>query len=306
MVDVWIVFQKMFVLLVMMAVGFVAGKRKVMTEQCNHCLSTLINKVTMPCMVLQAAVSSERTLENREVLLLTGLYFLAFALTIVLAKLFRLALHAQTGDGGVYEMLMIFPNGSFIGIPVGLTIFGSAAVFGISLLNLPFFVVLYCYGVSLIQGVPLRSVNLKQIFSPLMLASMLGLALYLGNVKLPAVALECMQTIGQFTTPGAIMLIGATLAGAPLKGAARNWRLYLVALGKLVVVPVAVRLVLGLFVKNPVLLGLVTLTSAMPTASFVSLFAAEYEKDATLAAEGVFLTTVLSVVTIPLMVMLLL
>lgn len=217
MVDVGIVFQKMLVLLLMMSVGFAAGKTGIMTQQGNHCLSVLINKVTMPCMLLHASVCGERVLENGDVLLLTGLYFAGFALMIVLARLYRLALHPAREDSGVYELLMIFPNSAFIGIPVAAAIYGSTAVFGISLLNLPFYVALYCYGVSLIQGVPIGTVDLKQIFSPLMITSILGLALYLCNIRLPDLLAEPMQTIGQISTPGAMMLIGSTLADVPLK-----------------------------------------------------------------------------------------
>ena len=64
MADVGILFQKMLVLLLlMMSVGFLAGKTGVMTQQGNHCLSVLINKVTMPCMLLHASVSGERVRE---------------------------------------------------------------------------------------------------------------------------------------------------------------------------------------------------------------------------------------------------
>ena len=207
MADVGILFQKMLVLLLlMMSVGFLAGKTGVMTQQGNHCLSVLINKVTMPCMLLHASVSGERVLGNGDVLLLTGLYFAGFALLIALARLYRLALHPAREDGGVYELLMIFPNSAFIGIPVAAAIYGSTAVFGISLLNLPFYVALYCYGVSLIQGVPMGKVDLKQIFSPLMITSILGLALYLCNIRLPDLLAEPMQTIGQISTPGAMAL----------------------------------------------------------------------------------------------------
>ena len=88
MADVGIVFQKMLVLLLMMSVGFAAGKLGVMTQQGNHCLSVLINKVTMPCLLLHASVSGERVLGNGDVLLLTGLYFAGFELLIALARLY--------------------------------------------------------------------------------------------------------------------------------------------------------------------------------------------------------------------------
>ena len=84
----------------------------------------------------------------------------------------------------------------------------------------------------------------------------------------------------------------------PVKGILRNWRLPALTVVKLVIAPVIARPLLGLFVR--------TLTVAMPSGSISSLLAAQYEKDEDLAAEAIFLTTICSVVTIPLMVMLLL
>ncbi len=92
----------------------------------------------------------------------------------------------------------------------------------------------------------------------------------------------------------------------PVKGILRNWRLPALTVVKLVIAPVIERLLLGLFVRNAEMLGIVTLTVAMPSGSISSLLAAQYEKDEDLAAEAIFLTTICSVATIPLMVMLLL
>lgn len=306
MVDVGIVFQKMLMLLVMMSIGFLAGKTRVMSVEGNHMLSLLINKITMPCLVVYSSVCNAHSMSNRELLILLGIYFVSFALMIVVARLFRLLISPERGHAGIYELLLIFPNSAFIGIPVASAIYGESAVFYLSMYNLPFYVALYCYGVNLIQDTPVRKIDFHQMLSPLMIASLLGVVLYLCDVRLPALLTEPMQSVGQISTPGAMMLVGSTLSTVPVKGILRNWRLPALTVVKLVIAPVIARPLLGLFVRNAEMLGIVTLTVAMPSGSISSLLAAQYEKDEDLAAEAIFLTTICSVVTIPLMVMLLL
>lgn len=245
-------------------------------------------------------------MSNRELLILLGIYFVSFALMIVVARLFRLLISPERGHAGIYELLLIFPNSAFIGIPVASAIYGESAVFYLSMYNLPFYAALYCYGVKLVQDTPVREIDFHQMLSPLMIASLLGVVLYLCDVRRPALLTEPMQSVGQISTPGAMMLVGSTLSTVPVKGILRNWRLPALTVVKLVIAPVIARPLLGLFVRNAEMLGIVTLTVAMPSGSISSLLAAQYEKDEDLAAEAIFLTTICSVATIPLMVMLLL
>ena len=97
MVDVGIVFQKMLMLLVMMSIGFLAGKTRVMSVESNHMLSLLINKITMPCLVVYSSVCNAHSMSNRELLILLGIYFVSFALMIVAARLFRLLISPERG-----------------------------------------------------------------------------------------------------------------------------------------------------------------------------------------------------------------
>ena len=269
-------------------------------------LSVLINNVTMPCTLLYAAICGEHTMANSEVAAMLGIFFLGFAVMVAVARVLRLLLRPAREEGGVYELLMIFPNSAYIGMPVASAIFGSIAAFCLSMYNLPFYLILYCYGVSLLQGVPMKKIEWKKVLSPVLIASVLGVVLYLCNIKLPALITEPMQAIGQISTPGAMMLVGSTLSSVPAKGILRNWRLLLMTVGKLILMPVVTHLIFRCFVSNELLLGIVTLAAAMSTASVTSLLAAEYRTGEELAASGVFLTTICSGLTIPLMVMLLL
>ena len=106
MVDVGIVFQKMLMLLVMMSIGFLAGKTRVMSVESNHMLSLLINKITMPCLVVYSSVCNAHSMSNRELLILLGIYFVSFVLMIVVARLFRLLVSPERGHAGIYELLL--------------------------------------------------------------------------------------------------------------------------------------------------------------------------------------------------------
>ena len=306
MVDVGMLFQKMLIMVLMMAVGFVAGKAKVMTEESNHSLSVIINKITMPCMVLYSALNNEHALSNAQVMELVVLALGSYVVLILLSKLFTLIVRPEKGHRGLYEFILIFANQGFIGIPVISAVYGTDAVFYLSIFIIVFFLVLYSYGTCLVQEIPMKNVDFRQMLSPMMIASVLGLVLYLCNVRLPQILTDTIGSLSQVSTPGAMLMTGAALTAIPLKGLFRNGRLFLASAAKLLLVPIALNLVFRLFIKDEMMLGIVTLASAMPVASNLSLLAAQYGKDEDLAASAVFITTVLSVVTIPLVAMLLL
>ena len=306
MVDVGMLFQKMLIMVLMMAVGFVAGKAKVMTEESNHSLSVIINKITMPCMVLYSALNNEHALSNAQVMELVVLALASYVVLILLSKLFTLIVRPEKGRRGLYEFILIFANQGFIGIPVISAVYGTDAVFYLSIFIIVFFLVLYSYGTCLVQEIPMKNVDFRQMLSPMMIASVLGLVLYLCNVRLPQILTDTIGSLSQVSTPGAMLMTGAALTAIPLKGLFRNGRLFLASAAKLLLVPIALNLVFRLFIKDEMMLGIVTLASAMPVASNLSLLAAQYGKDEDLAASAVFITTVLSVVTIPLVAMLLL
>ena len=306
MLDIGLLFQKMMMLLLMMCVGFLAGKTRIMTNESNHSLSVLINKITTPCMVLYSAVCNEHALSNKQVLGLVGIAIGSYVLLMLLAKVVVAILRPKKADRGLYEFVMIFSNLGFIGIPVISALYGTSAVFYISIFIMVFFFVLYTYGTCLIQEIPLKNANLRQMLSPMMVSSALSLVLYLCNVRLPVLVTDAMNSISQICTPGAMLLIGSTLAGIPLKGLFSNWRLFVIVAAKLFLAPIATNLVFRFIIHDELILGVVTLVAAMPVASNMSLLAAQYGKDEEFAAIVIFLTTVCSVLTIPLVAMLLL
>ena len=135
---------------------------------------------------------------------------------------------------------------------------------------------------------------------------MISLIIAFTGFRAPFVFTEAIRLACGINTPCAMLVIGATLAQIPVKNVFIKWQLYPVALLKTIVVPVVTWLIFKRFVSESMLLGVLVVLSGMPIAAAVPMVAVEYGGDESAASSGVFITTLLSAVTIPLIVYLLL
>jgi predicted permease len=122
----------------------------------------------------------------------------------------------------------------------------------------------------------------------------------------PAILKNTIDLVGGMTTPAAMLILGSTLACIPIKEVFSEIRIYFIAIVKLLIIPVVTWLILRLFVTDHLMLGVLVTLSAMPTATNATLLSMEYDGNEKLASKGVFLTTLLSVLTIPLLLIFLL
>ena len=122
------------------------------------------------------------------------------------------------------------------------------------------------------------------------------------RVPVPAAIEQSVASIGDMVVPCAMLIIGSSMAHMDIRQALGQWKVYVFSLIRLLVLPVIVWAVLGLFVKDPVMLGIATVISAMPVGSTATMFAVEFNGNERLASWSVFVSTIMSVVTIPLMV----
>ncbi|MCW5336067.1 AEC family transporter, partial [Pseudomonas aeruginosa] len=104
------------------------------------------------------------------------------------------------------------------------------------------------------------------------------------------------------TTPLAMLLMGATLAAMNVKEIFNDWRVYPYAVIKQLGLPLLMWPLLKWVIKDPFILGITFLLAAMPVANMSVLFATEYHRDEKLAAKNVFITTLLSIITVPMVI----
>lgn len=295
----------MLVLFGTIAVGYLAGKLRIVGPDFNRSLSGVIINFCASSLIINSVIGSERVLSNSQVLALTLIALLSYALLILLAQVLPRLLKVKKADWGVWRFMTIFGNVGFMGFPVVQAIYGPEAVFFAAIFQIPFNLLCFTYGARLIAGPKMGPIRPKQFFTPMVIATALAYVLYLVGWQAPQVLVDFTGFVGSITSPGAMIILGVSLASVPLKSLFTEWRVYVLSALKLLILPVAVFFALKGVVTNELMLGITVIIMAMPVATNTTMLCAQYDGDSVTAAKGVFLSTLLSVGTIPLLMWLL-
>jgi len=293
-------FTRMIVLFATMGIGYTITKLGLMDTAFNQKLTKIVLNVTMPMMFLSSVINVEHVLTNHDVLVLTLVAAGCYAFLILVSLLLPTLLHVSSRDGGTYRFMYIFSNIGFMGYPVVQSIFGSDANFYVTIFVLFFNLLVFTIGVTLIRGGQEKLRFSWAMFrKPAIVAALASYLLYLLNLHLPPVVADIVSYTGDLTSPLSMLILGCSLAFIPLGPMFRNAKLYLTLALKMIATPLLVYFMLHRFVHNELLLGVVVTMLSMPVATNSTMFALEYGGDEQLASSGVFVSTILSIFSIP-------
>ena len=299
-----VVINQMLQLFLILGLGYFLNKIKLFDTAINQKLNLLILNVTTPAMIL-ASVSSNNQSSNTGVVLKVLLVAIAIfvilpILSFILVKIMRVPKHQE----GIYMFMTVFSNIGFMGFPVIKSIFGSQAVFYTAIFNMVFSLLVFTLGIFLINyGTENKAdFNIKTLLSPGIVSSFGAIVIYFLKIPIPSVLGSTLNSVGNITTPIAMMLIGSTLANIDIKEVFTEFRIYPYTLVRQILIPAVFYPILKFFISNPLILGVTLIVLAMPVGNSAVQFATKYDADIDLAAKSVFITTLISVFTIPLIV----
>ena len=296
--------HQMLILLAMMAVGYGAFRLKFFNEEGQHQFSTVIVKISNPLLLISSALGEK----NEKIYEMAGqdlfLAVLYYAVLIVISLLFALVLRKRPKqDLKMQQCMLIFSNVIFLSIPIIRGLLGEEyvifLVFYIMLTN----ILLYTYGVFLASGMSEGAAKFepKKILNTGTISCVIALIVFALDVQVPVQVRSFLSYMGNLCIPIPMMLIGASLAKLTLRKVFLNRNSYLFCAFKLLVVPgIAILLFRNLPVA-PELLQIFFLMFSMPIATIVGMLSEEYAGRGNDANQIIALTTVLSVVTIPLL-----
>ena len=297
--DIMVVINQMIQLFLIIGLGYFMQKKKILNDELNTKLNFIVISITTPALIFSSVCTtsiSEKSMVIYTLAIATAVYVALPVISFVLVKLMRIPMHQK----GLYMFMTIFSNTGFMGYPIMKALF---ALFNI-LFNLEVFtlgVILINYG----NDVKMK-LNPKNLLSPGVVASIIAIFIYFLEIPIPDVIANSCGMVGDMTTPLAMMIIGATLANIKVKELFTELRLYYFTIVKQIILPIAVFPIIAYFIKDPLIQGITLVNLAMPVANSAVLFAKEYGGDVELAAKSIFITTLVSVFTIPLIVSLLL
>lgn len=282
--------------------GIIFRKKDIISAAQSDGISSLAVNITWPCLVVDAMQMdfSAAVLKDSGYMMAAAMVVFAMTavVTLVLSKLLRL----DNSKRYITAFMLLFGNTGFIGIPVIRALYGTEAVFFAAILEMVNDVVIFTIGMMLIQmsaGAKLRF-EPKLFLNPGLIGVIVGLLLFLLDIRLPEVIGGAVEMVGDATTPLTMFLIGYQLGSLKAKEILKDASIYVISFTKLLIVPVLALIVLRVAVGDFSLLEKVLIMSfAMPAGSVSVIFSQQYRGETAFATKTVLLSTLFSIVTIP-------
>ena len=294
----------MMTLFAIVIVGYVAGRLGYMGGEFDKRLSSLVINFTCPALILASAMTGDLP-DRRLILPLLGISALTYVLLTGVAFLLPRFLTKQKDDEGIVGFALMFGNVGFMGYPVVASIFGQQAVFYAAVLNVVNTFAVFTIGTILILGNlgDGRHFQKKVLYSTPMLSAYLAMLIVaLGIDNIPGVISQPLTMIGNITVPAALLIIGSSMSQLSVRTMLGNPTVYATTLFRLMLIPVGFYYLFSALGFDPYVVDINTMVIAMPVATYGTILCLKYNRSTTLITEVTLITTLLSMLTIPLLV----
>lgn len=286
---------EMFIILL---IGFLAFKFDILDNASNKRLSAMLTKVISPALLFmsyQLEFDEERLKGLITTLLLATLTHL---ISIVVANL--MFKKGSSADVEIERFSCVYSNCGFIGIPLIQAIYGQEGVFYMTAYITIFNLFVWSHGLTLMCGTASSPIaTIKKCIQPVTIMIFLGIICFLLRIKVPAIIGNSFNCIGAMNTPVAMIVAGCNLAESDLIGTLKRSRSYVISFVKLVLIPIICILVMKFIPAGPVFVTSVLIGVACPAGAMGTVLALQNDKNSNYASELFTLTTLLSLVTIP-------
>ena len=307
-----IIISQIFILAVVVLVGAVAAKFKVLTYESKDMLSKVIFNISLPLMLFTNFLkldATPRLLANSFVVLAVSGFVIMFLLLIgwVTAKIF----HISGSEAAVFKAHSMFGNTIFLGFPLIYALYGSEGLLYASMFQLVSTIIMWTVGVVVLtygNGTSWKKSFLK-VINPNTIATLVGLTFFLLSVKLPKLIISPLSELGSVNTWLSMLYIGAMLAFSNVGGLLRKKSLYIISFNRLIFVPAILVSLFALAAAIPgaapdkLVSSVIILEASMPCMASMVIMAKELGGDDHLAVGNVFISTILSIVTLPFVLM---
>ncbi len=307
--EVWIMvaLQQMLVLFIIMMIGFISYKKNIITDETSKKLSAIVVNISNPALIL-SSVTGNATVTGAELVETMFVAIGMYVFLIAVAALVPVIIKAPAKDRGTYRVMTIFGNVGFMGFPIISSLYGGGALLYASLFLLPYNILIYTYGVWEMckssgegSGAVKKSgrESIEQIFNIGVIFCIIAVVVYALGIKFPAWVNTTVSMLSSTTAPLSMMVIGASFATMNFKKVFLNVRTWVFSALRLLVIPVLGTFLVSLVTDNPSIIGVTMVMLGVPVGSMTAMLAQEYGGDYALSSETVAMTTLLSVVTFP-------
>lgn len=323
--SITVVLQQMIIIMILILTGMFLYRRKMLSEDTSRQLSGLIVNITNPALLICSAFDDTPKVPLSTLGIGACVFFISYILLIAAAYLIPLLLKVPKAERYSYRMLTVFGNVGFIGIPLASAVLGSESLIFVSLNNLIYNVLVYTFGLSLLKKASLEQHSsknasnvqtaenaagpnrnsadsdsvLRKLVNAGTVSALLTILFYLGNFKVPVIISSTLTHAGRTTTFLSMLVLGVSVAQMAPKEIFSHPKLYLFTLLRQILVPIGCILFMGSLIDNRLILNTMLLMVAVPAANMPLMLAKQLDMETDSISQGIILTTILSLVTVP-------
>lgn len=298
---------KMLMLFIFICIGILCSKTKIIDEHGSRVINKIVLYVCGPALMIYSVLDTRLDYSVGKILLL---FVYAIAFNLIALGFGWLCTRLLCRDGkkrGAFNLTISFGNIAFMGFPIISALYGTDAVFLASVCTMPFNLMLYSAGSLLVTGgfgkeLPWR----KVLLNPSLLGTFVAILLFAFRISLPQVLTDTIGSLANMVIPLSMILIGSSLGRMEARSILLTGQYYLVCLCKLILFPLIIWGLSRALIADDMIVGLLTVLALMPSAAMSSVLCMEYGGDSDFANGSIFITTLLSLATVPLMIYLLL
>ena len=296
-----VLLSKMLIFIVLMVIGYVCARTGYIGKAFVSDASKLTINVFLVASILNSVFASEMQLDMGALLKIIGVMTLMYAVSALIsfavAKLAKLSPDREPA----LEIVTSIGNNMFIGLPVAQQVYGALSVFYISMSSLPGNLLIYTYYVyRLARGSGNSKFSIKDVLTPPLIATIVSIVIFAADIPIPPAVSNVISSAAAATMPVSMIVVGATLAEINFVDAFKDKDVYISAVFRLIIIPAAVYLVLSFIPMDPLLLKTTVLIAACSGAVVCAVLSLQYGRDYVFASKTILVTTVFSMVTIPL------
>lgn len=298
------ILNSVFSLFIMILVGVYGSRRKIITSGINKGLTDILIQIALPLMIVTSFMFTYD--DNIKSNIIKTLFYSLIAYIVIIVVSHLLLLPIKGDKKTILHFANVFTNTGYVGFPILFSIYGPEGVIYGSIFNMFFVIFVWTYGLLLFTG-NFKKKELKQeiiniILNPSIIAVFIGVIILIFNIQLPVALSSSMTSIGSMTGPLSMIIIGVILSNVKIKKHLNDGTIYYGIFINLIIIPIIIYLLFFLIGEISKAAITVIIMVAMPASAMTSILAEIYNKENEYAAIIVCATTLLSLITVPILV----
>lgn len=291
------VLNQIIIMFIIVIIGVICYKTKLITDEGKKQLSSLVMYIVNPLLIFLSYQTDFKTDLLEGLIWTTIMAAITYAVFILLTKV--IIRDKDNRETAIERFSVIYSNCGFMGTPLIFGVFGSEGVFLQNGFITVFNLCVWTHGIMSMKGQRDSKSVLRAFKTPALIAVFLGLICFFLQVRLPEIPYNALNHIAEMTTPLAMLVAGASVAGSNVVKSLKNPRIYLITFFKLIAFPL-IALLIMFILPAPETAKLITLIEiACPTAAIGMMFAINFNKNSEYCSQIFTVTTLLSMITLP-------